>query len=61
MTSKYGEDVDEPWAHDGLVTLPIREFSEPESWLYTKLTPDEARLLGLRLIKMTDEAERQEW
>lgn len=59
--SKYGDDVDVPYAHGGSVTLPVREFSEPVSWLRASLTPDEARLLGLRLIKMADEAEAQEW
>jgi hypothetical protein len=43
------------------VTLSVREFSDPDSWLNTTLTPDESRLLGLRLIKMADEAEAQEW
>ncbi|MFD5161030.1 hypothetical protein ACFWMJ_23625 [Streptomyces hawaiiensis] len=59
--SKYGDGIDEPYAHGGLVTLPVREFSDPVSWLNTSLSPDEARLLGLRLIKMADEAEAQEW
>jgi hypothetical protein len=59
--SKYGDDVDEPYARGGEVVLPVREFSEPVSWLVATLTPDEARLLGLRLIKTADEAEAQEW
>lgn len=48
--SKYGEGVSEPYAFSGLVTLSTDTQK-------VDLSPDEARLLGLRLIKMADEAE----
>ncbi|MER7922162.1 hypothetical protein ABTY96_03325 [Streptomyces sp. NPDC096057] len=57
--SKYGDGIEEPYAFGGFVTLSVREFSETDSWLKSDLRPDEARLLGLRLIKMADEAEAQ--
>ncbi|KDQ65744.1 hypothetical protein [Streptomyces sp. NTK 937] len=57
----YGNDVGEPYAEGGIVTLPVVEFRDPDSWLHSSMTPDEARLLGLRLIKLADEAEEQEW
>ncbi|MET7939653.1 hypothetical protein [Streptomyces sp. NPDC005302] len=56
--SKYGEGVDEPYAHTGLVSLTVRDY---DGRAVTSIAPDEARLLGLRLIKMADEAEAQEW
>lgn len=49
--SKYGEGVEEPSASGGVIIIEARAV----------LSPDEARLLGLRLIKMADEAEGQEW
>lgn len=58
--SKYGEGVEEPYVFSGLVTLVVKEFSDPDTWLTTTLAPDEARLLGLRLIKAADEAEAQD-
>lgn len=57
--SKYGEDVAEPYAHGGLVQLSIRAGYAADA--FATLSPDEARLLALRLIKMADEAEGQEW
>jgi hypothetical protein len=57
--SKYGEGVEEPYAHGGLVQVGIRVGYAAHT--LTSITPDEARLLGLRLIKMADEAEAQEW
>jgi hypothetical protein len=58
--SMYGDDVGEPYAEGGIVTLPVVEFRDPDSWLYPSMSPDEARLLGLRLIKLADEAEEQD-
>jgi hypothetical protein len=56
--SKYGDDVKEPYAFSGLVSITIDEkYGERAS---ASITPDEARLLGLRLIKMADEAEDEE-
>ncbi|MER5501361.1 hypothetical protein ABT096_29730 [Streptomyces sp. NPDC002561] len=56
--SKYGADVDEPYAHVGRVKLRVSDY---DGSAVTGLSPDEARLLGLRLIKTADEAEAQEW
>ncbi|MFJ3248337.1 hypothetical protein [Streptomyces sp. NPDC086782] len=56
--SKYGEDVDEPYAHGGLVHVRVSDY---DGGARASISPDEARLLGLRLIKMADEAEAQEW
>lgn len=57
--SKYGEGVEEPYAWSGSVNLRIdEEYGESAK---TSLHPDEARLLALRLIKMADKAEGQEW
>lgn len=58
--TKYGEGVYEPSAHGGFVNLTVEE-PYGESSVRAHLHPDEARLLGLRLIKMADEAEGQEW
>ncbi|PPS86429.1 hypothetical protein [Streptomyces sp. MH60] len=57
--SKYGEGVEEPYAFSGLVSVVIDEPLGERA--QTSLSPDEARLLGLRLIKTADEAEAQEW
>jgi hypothetical protein len=57
--SKYGEGVHEPYAHGGLVRLLIDP--KVDKWGSSDLSPDEARLLGLRLIKMADEADGQDW
>lgn len=57
--SKYGNGVEEPRARTGLVHIAIDE--EYGDRAEASLSPDEARLLGLRLIKMADEAEAQEW
>ncbi len=57
--SKYGEGVEEPYAFSGLVNIVIdEEYGERAE---ASVHPDEARLLGLRLIKVADEAEAQEW
>lgn len=60
--NKYGEDVEEPHACGGFVTFYACDSSVlgTES-VSVSLHPDEARLLALRLIKMADEAEDQEW
>ncbi|WP_326742598.1 hypothetical protein [Streptomyces sp. NBC_01768] len=56
--SKYGTGVDEPYAFGGFVMLRVdEEYGESAK---VDISPDEARLLGLRLIKMADEAEGQE-
>ncbi|WP_228973415.1 hypothetical protein [Streptomyces sp. DH12] len=55
--SKYGKEVEEPYAHGGLVMLDIRDY---DARAVTSISPDEARLLALRLIKTADEAEGQE-
>ncbi|WDM16724.1 hypothetical protein J3S85_37805 [Streptomyces lavenduligriseus] len=57
--SQYGEGVEEPYTFSGFVKLTIDE--EYGGKARASLRPDEARLLGLRLIKMADEAEEQEW
>lgn len=57
--SKYGDGVEEPYAFSGFVNLFIDE--EYGHRAKAALAPDEARLLGLRLIKMADEAEAQQW
>jgi hypothetical protein len=57
--SKYGEGVLDPHAAGGLVSIGIRVGYAAAT--LTSLSPDEARLLGLRLIKTADEAEAQEW
>jgi hypothetical protein len=57
--SQYGEGVHEPRAHSGLVSLAVEEPYGPSAGV--SIHPDEARLLALRLIKMADEAEGQEW
>ena len=57
--TKYGEGVYEPYAHAGLVNLTTEEFMGEHS-VSTDLSPDQARLLGLRLIRMADEADSQE-
>ncbi|AKZ59174.1 hypothetical protein SAM23877_6129 [Streptomyces ambofaciens ATCC 23877] len=56
--SKYGEGVREPFATSGLINVSIEDYDGSS---HTSIHPDEARLLGLRLIKMADEAEAQEW
>jgi hypothetical protein len=56
--SKYGEGVGEPYAYSGLVSVCVNDGCEAAT---ADLTPDHARLLGLRLIKLADEAEAQEW
>ncbi|MFB7479554.1 hypothetical protein ACFUEM_08610 [Streptomyces anulatus] len=56
--SKYGKEIEEPFARGGLVVLDVRDY---DSRAVTSIAPDEARLLGLRLIKLADEAEGQEW
>ncbi|MFJ6237953.1 hypothetical protein ACIQH0_28185 [Streptomyces griseus] len=55
---KYGKGVHEPYAHGGTVRLGVEDY---DGRSHTGISPDEARLLGLRLIKMADEAEGQEW
>ncbi|MFB7114060.1 hypothetical protein [Streptomyces sp. NPDC056291] len=57
--SKYGDGIDEPYAHGGQVQVSVG-VGYSAAFL-TSISPDEARLLGLRLIKMADEAEAQEW
>lgn len=57
--SKYGDGVGVPYAFNGSVRIVIDE--EYGDRAEASLEPDEARLLGLRLIKMADEAEAQEW
>lgn len=57
--SQYGEGVYEPRAHSGLVSLTVEEPYGPSA--STTIHPDEARLLALRLIKMADEADSQDW
>lgn len=57
--SQYGEGVYEPRAHSGLARLTVEEPYGPSASV--SIHPDEARLLGLRLIKMADEADSQEW
>lgn len=56
---KYGGEVHDPYAFTGFVMLIIDEMRGGSA--KADLKPDEARLLGLRLIKMADEAEGQEW
>lgn len=57
--SKYGEGVEEPYARGGIVHFGI-DMGYMAATL-AGISPDEARLLGLRLIKVADEAEEQEW
>ncbi|MFI9123865.1 hypothetical protein ACIGW0_31490 [Streptomyces bikiniensis] len=52
--SKYGDGVHEPYAFSGSVNLTVDDY---DGRAQTSISPDEARLLGLRLIKMADEAE----
>lgn len=55
--SKFGTGVREPYAHGGLVIMS----QELPTQVSVQVSPDEARLLGLRLIKLADEAEAQGW
>lgn len=57
--SKYGTEITEPYAFSGSVMIHIDE--EYGGSAKAGVAPDEARLLGLRLIKLADEAEKQEW
>jgi hypothetical protein len=57
--SKYGDGVDEPYANGGTVQISVRAGYAAAA--FAVLNPDEARLLGLRLIKLADEADAQEW
>lgn len=57
--SKYGTEIPEPYAFSGSVMIHVDE--EYGGAAKATISPDEARLLGLRLIKLADEAEGQEW
>ncbi|MCQ6554779.1 hypothetical protein NPS70_16460 [Streptomyces sp. C10-9-1] len=56
--SKYGEGVEEPYAFSGRVKFNVSDY---DAVVHADIAPDEARLLALRLIKMADEAEGQDW
>ncbi|MFB7823862.1 hypothetical protein [Streptomyces hydrogenans] len=58
MSGKYGDGVEEPYAFSGVVQVGVQDY---DGRARASISPDEARLLGLRLIKAADEAEGQEW
>ncbi|MEU1074309.1 MULTISPECIES: hypothetical protein [unclassified Streptomyces] len=57
--NQYGDGIEEPYAHGGAVHFGLKAGHTASTSV--RISPDEARLLGLRLIKVADEAEGQEW
>jgi hypothetical protein len=54
--------VKDAYAHGGTVTLHVDPvYCDVMRPLAANLTPDEARLLGLKLIRLADKADEQEW
>lgn len=51
---EYGEDIREPFTQGFSVVLPVLEFHDPDTVLYTAITSQQARRLGLRLIALAD-------
>ncbi|QNE74012.1 hypothetical protein F0344_04805 [Streptomyces finlayi] len=61
MASTTGT-IKDAYAFGGSVTLHMNPvYCDVSRPLAAGLTPDEARLLGLKLIRLADTAEKQEW
>lgn len=61
MTGTTGT-IKDVYAHGGTVTLHMNPvYCDVSRPLAAGMTPDEARLLGLKLIRLADKADEQTW
>ncbi|MEV8015656.1 hypothetical protein AB0O76_04710 [Streptomyces sp. NPDC086554] len=61
MASTTGT-IKDAYTHGGTVTLHMDPvYCDVTRPLAAGLSPDEARLLGLKLIRLADKADEQEW